>query len=158
MELRYDYLPRDEKIIRLVATWQFDAFGAHDRRASYTRTLGLLQERIESRRVPLCLVAWEGAEPVGTLSIIDDDLPTHPEWKPWLADLVVAPAHRGRGLGTALFKRAEEEFRRLGAGTGYLFTWDHEAMYTRLGWQTFLTEPYREDLVAIMKRDFKDRK
>ena len=154
MELRFKYLPRDEQVIRQVVDWQFAAFGSHDPHNTHARILHQVREWVESVRVPLCLVAYRGDEPVGTLSIIDDDMRTHPEFKPWIADLVVAPALRGQGIGTALFRRAEEEFKRLGVPTAYLFTWDHEPLYTRLGWQTFITEQYRDDQVAIMKRDF----
>lgn len=154
MELRFEYLPRDEKIIRQVADWLFAAFGSHDPQNTHSRILGQVRERVESDQAPLCLVAYRGDEPVGTLSIIDDDMRTRPEFKPWIADLVVAPDLRGQGIGTALFRRAEDEFRRLQVGTAYLFTWDHEQLYTRLGWKTFIREQYRDDQVAIMKREF----
>jgi len=154
VDLRFEYLPADETIIAQVADWLFEAFGRRQPDGSREKTRAEIVERIGRDQVPLCLIAYRGDEPVGTLSIIDDDMRTRPEWKPWLADLVVAPELRGQGIGTAMFQRAEEEFRRLGVPAGYLFTWDHESMYARLGWKTIVREQYRADLVAVMKREF----
>lgn len=154
MALAIKYLPNDEGLIRRVADWQWTEFGPHNPIATYAGILAQVRERVESRSIPICLVAFQDGTAVGTASIINDDLRTRPEFQPWLADLVVAPAHRNNGIGTALFRRAEEEFQRLHFPAAYLFTWDHEALYTRLGWTTFLKEQYRNDLVAVMKREF----
>ena len=154
MAIEIKYLPREEGLIRRVAAWMFTEFGPHNPEATSEGTLALVRERVESRRVPLCLVAFREGAPVGTASIFWDDMRTHPELQPWLGDLVVPPEHRRQGIGTALFQRAEEEFQRLHVKTGYLFTWDHEPLYLRLGWQTIKQERYRNDLVSIMKRDF----
>jgi GNAT superfamily N-acetyltransferase len=152
--LTIDFLSQEETLIRQVADWHHHEFGPHNPVANYETTLAQVRERVNSRVVPLCLVAYRGGTPVGTASIIGDDMPTRPEFAPWLADLVVPAALRRQGIGTALFRRAEQEFVRLGFKTGYLFTWDHEPMYTRLGWTTILKETYRNDLVAVMKREF----
>lgn len=154
MDLRFEYLSANEAVIAQVTEWLFDAFGRRQPDGSREKTRAEIIERTGRDQVPLCLVAFDGERPVATFSITDDDMRTRPEWKPWLADLVVAPELRGRGIGTAMFRRAEEEFRRLGAPAGYLFTWDHEPMYARLGWKTIVREQYRADQVAVMKRQF----
>jgi predicted N-acetyltransferase YhbS len=154
MTLTIEYLSSDPALVGTVGEMQYDAFKDHNLTATRESVLADLQPRVGSREVPLCLVAFQDGVPVGTVSIIGDDMPTRPEFKPWLADLVVAPAHRRQGLGTALFRRAEAEFQRLGLPIAYLFTWDHEPLYTRLGWTTILRETYRQDFVAVMKREF----
>jgi len=56
----------------------------------------------------------------------------------WLevAVLWVDEAHRGRGLGEALMRRAEAEARRRGCTAARLSTWDFQALgfYQRLGY------------------------
>jgi ribosomal protein S18 acetylase RimI-like enzyme len=56
----------------------------------------------------------------------------------WLeiAALWIDEAHRGRGLGEALTRRAEAEARRRGCAAARLSTWDFQALgfYQRLGY------------------------
>jgi predicted N-acetyltransferase YhbS len=83
-------------------------------------------------RVPLCLVALHGGEPVGVVNLVDNDDAQHVEWTPWLAGLVVVPEWRGRGVGTALVTALLQQARALGCPRVYLGT-DGPGFYARLG-------------------------
>jgi amino-acid N-acetyltransferase len=52
-----------------------------------------------------------------------------------LRSLVVAPAERGRGTGSALVSRAEQAARDAGSGTIYLLTTTAETFFASRGYQ-----------------------
>ncbi|MCL2629621.1 MAG: GNAT family N-acetyltransferase [Alphaproteobacteria bacterium] len=52
--------------------------------------------------IPQTLIAVEGDELVGTVSLWYNDLKTRQDLSPWMAALYVKPSHRRRGIGRAL--------------------------------------------------------
>jgi N-acetylglutamate synthase-like GNAT family acetyltransferase len=48
---------------------------------------------------------------------------------PWLASVLVAPAYRRRGVGSALAERVVEEARALAVETLYLYTYDKSFLF-----------------------------
>ncbi len=66
-------------------------------------------------RIPLAVVAIDAAGTVaGTAALKPESVASHRHLGPWLAALVVAPAHRGRNIGATLVAAVEDEARRLG--------------------------------------------
>jgi len=92
----------------------------------------LLRQAADPDRIPLCLVALGGDQVLGTVNLIANDDEARPHLAPWLAALIVAPAFRGRGVGTALVQRVLSEAARLDYKTVYLGT-DAPAFYQKLG-------------------------
>jgi predicted N-acetyltransferase YhbS len=82
--------------------------------------------------LPLCLVALQGDEAIGTVNLVASDGDSHPEWAPWLAGMVVARGWRGQGVGSTLVLALLREARRLGIRQLYFGT-DAPGFYTRLG-------------------------
>ena len=65
--------------------------------------------------LPRCLVAVDGAGgPLGTAALKADGLGSDHFEGPWLAALLVIPAHRRHGIGRGLIAAVEGEARRLG--------------------------------------------
>ena len=110
--------------------------------------------RAHTRRdgVPITFLALDDGVPVGTASLIADDLEMRPELTPWLASLYVVPARRGSGLGTLLLKHAVEAARGFGIGTLYLYTPGQEAFYRRLGWEFLEAAHFRGRAITIMRQ------
>ena len=52
--------------------------------------------------IPTTLVAVKGGEPVGSVSLLEQDLAGWEHLTPWLASLYVRSDHRGRGIGKQL--------------------------------------------------------
>lgn len=93
---------------------------------------------------------------VGSVSIIARDLATRPELTPWLANVFVAPAHRGQGIAAALIKHAMTAARAAGLRTLYLFTPGTESFYRKLGWSLLSREQYQGHEVAVMEARLND--
>ena len=84
---------------------------------------------------PFVYVAWLEGELAGTASLVaDDELPGATEPGPWLAAMYVHPATRRQGVANALLSHVEDEARRIGASTVYLYTHDQREWNSRHGW------------------------
>ena len=87
---------------------------------------------------------------VGIASVVPHDLPTHPERGPWLANVLVQPPWRRRGIGQALVRHVMEYTRAL-APTLYLYTYDQADLYQRLGWNMVQQDQYVGRPITIMQ-------
>ena len=110
--------------------------------------------RAHTRRdgVPITFLALDGDMPVGTTSLIADDLEMRPDLTPWFASLYVIPSQRGRGLGTMLVRHAVHMARTFGIETLYLYTPGQETFYRRLGWEFVETTEFRSHAITIMRQ------
>ena len=110
--------------------------------------------RAHTRRdgVPITFLALDGGVPVGTVSLIADDLEMRPELTPWLASLYVVPARRASGLGTMLAQHAVEAARGFGIDLLYLYTPGQEAFYRRLGWEFLEAAHFCGRAITIMRQ------
>lgn len=114
------YLPKDDGLIKTVATWLYNEFGHINPGASLERAITRLSARAESLEVPLTVVAFnfEGA-PIGTASLFEENMDTRADLTPWLASVYVIPEERGKRIGVALCERIKDEMVRLGFNRAY---------------------------------------
>ena len=110
--------------------------------------------RAKTRRdgIPITFLALEDDAPVGTVSLLADDLESRPELTPWLASLYVVPERRGNGLGKMLVRHAVGAARGFGIATLYLYTPGQAQFYARLGWEFLEATEFRGRAVTIMTR------
>lgn len=111
----------------------------------------------EARRegIPRAWVAFMDGEPAGSVSLVEHNMDTRPELSPWLAALWVRPEYRGRGVGTGLVGRCEEETRRLGVRRLHLYTEEASGFYAPLGWSVASQEEYEGESVVVMTRELR---
>ena len=102
--------------------------------------------------LPATWVALAEGRPLGSASLVAQDMDTRPGFTPWLATVFVEPVHRGRGIGGALVRRVGEEAGRFGYRDLYLFTPDRAAWYGGFGWEELETVSYRGSPVVVMKK------
>jgi GNAT superfamily N-acetyltransferase len=96
---------------------------------------GRLCENMNAEPIPIALVAHDGAEFLGTASVIASDLEERPHYTPWVAAVWVEPHARSRGVGGALVKRATRDCFALGIARAYLCARPAlTGFYERLGW------------------------
>ena len=101
-------------------------------------------------RIPIAFVALDRNEPVGHVSLVEQNMMSHPELSPWLAGTLVHPSRRGEGIGTALVKHAVSRAAELGVATLYLYTERARGLYERLGWLHLWDEVYEGERVALL--------
>lgn len=102
------------------------------------------------QRLPIALVAVDGQTPVGHVSLVEQNMSSHPELSPWLAGTLVHPARRGEGIGTALAQQAVSRATQLGVAALYLYTERARGFYERLGWRHLWDERYERQTVAVL--------
>jgi GNAT superfamily N-acetyltransferase len=92
--------------------------------------------------------------PVGTASLVANDLPSRPDLTPWLASVLVRPQFRGRGYSAPLVRHVEGA-AAASATVLWLYTWSAEQVYARLGWERVGLErdTDRNIEVVLMRRN-----
>ena len=153
--LSIGYLDERPDLLPTVAGWLHGEWG-HLPGASLDRRLLQLEAQRRRGAVPCAFVACEGRSPVGTASLVESDMRSHPEWTPWLAAVYVVPEARGRGIGSGLSIRAAEVAAALGFRRLFLFTPTQQRLYARLGWREIASELYNTRQVSVMVRDLGD--
>lgn len=95
--------------------------------------------------------AGDLGELVGSVSLVDDDLPEYPHIRPWLASLYVIPAFRGAGVGRLLVDACTCAARASGFGECHLFTAGQEDFYARQGWEVTERIDYHGHAGTLMR-------
>jgi len=139
----------------MIAKWQYDQWG-------YLHPDQTLDDRIEKLKalthcseIPTTVIAFYNQEVIGSASLVEYDMGTHKEWSPWLACVIVNSKFRSKGVGTAMVQRIIDEAKLLKVKKVYLYTFDKQKFYTRLGWELIMNDFYREYQVAIMERQIR---
>jgi N-acetylglutamate synthase-like GNAT family acetyltransferase len=148
--MRIEYLADQPEALRRLAEWKHQEWG-HLRPGD---TVEKRQARIAATsnrsQIPLTVVALEGEEVLGCASLIDHDMETRMELKPWLAGVYVGERYRRRGIGAELVRRIMSEAGKLKVLLLYLYTVDSERFYAALGWTLLERTSYLDHDVVIM--------
>lgn len=145
-------LTPDSPHVETVAIWQHEAWGHFNPTLDFAGRCDVVRRDCGEGGVPRVFVAMAGERPVGTASLVVDDMEVRPDLMPWLASVFVLPEWRGQGIASRLVRRVEEEARAAGIETFYLYTPDQQALYRRLGWEDRETLHYRGEEVTVMRR------
>ena len=149
--IQIDYMPDDPAVIQRVAEWHQKEW-SHLNPWSLEERIRFMQGQGAQKTIPLTVLAWEDGQPVASASLLTHDMDIHPEWFPWLASVYVQSEMRGRGLGSLVVERIEQEARRLGLARFFLYTPDRASFYKRMGWNTLEEINYKGVDVTIMDR------
>lgn len=138
----------------IVARWHWEEWGHVDPEGSLQSWTDRLSERNHSDRIPATFAVFnDDDEPIGSVTLVDNDMHSHPELGPWLAGLFVLPTYRNQGLGSELTFHAIREARRFGATRLYLHTATATRLYEKLGWCRLFREVYEGEEVDVMAYD-----
>jgi len=123
-------------LVETVCAWHWHAFADGVETGQRAAWLGRLRQRCSRDAIPFTLVAQVGGEPVGCLTVCDDDAdPRYANAGPWLSGMVVVPRARNLGVGRALLLAAAERARALGARELWLHTGEAARFYERCGYR-----------------------
>ncbi|MEA2580093.1 MAG: hypothetical protein QOE83_985 [Actinomycetota bacterium] len=137
-------------LIDVTVAWQMAEWDPDGDVSRWTRDR---TEEAQMAGLPCAWVAFSDETAVGSVSFVENDMDTRLDLSPWLAALFVIPSHRGRGIGTALIRRCEQEAWSVGANCLYLHTTTAQDLYERLGWVTLGEEAYEDGSVMLMVRE-----
>ena len=86
--------------------------------------------------LPTTMIALEGDDLRGSVSVVFDDLPGAQDLNPWVASLYVLPKYRGQGVGGFLLNQVSCLLQRNQVQKAYLFTEKSQSFFRRYGWRT----------------------
>lgn len=135
-----------------VAEWLLDAF-RFDLSPSHDELVAkLLAQKAPSEET---FILFADDVPVGTASLVTNDLPSRPDLTPWLASVLVRPQFRGKGYSAPLVRHVEAAATASAFQDLWLYTWSAETLYARLGWERVgLERDSDKNLeVVLMKRE-----
>jgi GNAT superfamily N-acetyltransferase len=136
----------------VVAAWLWESF-ARARGRSFEETLETVLASVTASSMPRTFVLLIDDRPVGTASLTAQDLEERPDLTPWLADVFVEPGSRRQGLAARLIAAVEDECRKTGIATLWLYTRTAENVYTRAGWRKVETVARNSKSYALMRRE-----
>jgi len=156
--MHISYLAEYSHLIPTLAKWHHAEWAHLNPGDTVEARISRMQRLLAKEQVPTAFVALEGETLLGSASLIDNDMDTRKDLRPWLASVYVAPEFRDRGVGSALVQRVVDEARALGVETLYLFTPDRESLYARMGWKVIERTEYRGEQVVVMELPISTRK
>jgi predicted N-acetyltransferase YhbS len=149
--MHIDYLGAHVELVPQIAAWEFEEWGGLVPGDTVEKRLERLKGRLNVNEVPMTLIALSGTVPVGTVAVVESDLPGREDLGPWLANLLVPQELRRQGIGSALARRAIVVAAELGHDDLFLFAWEHHDFYQALGWETFDVAEYAGREVSLMR-------
>jgi GNAT superfamily N-acetyltransferase len=142
------------ELVPTLAHWHWSEWETEDPQGTPEKWAERLARRTRRDGIPTTFVALSsplsGGQLLGSASLVEHDLPPRPDLTPWLAGVYVAPAWRGRGVGSALVRRAVAFAAALGIPRLYLHTSTAEHLYAALGWEVLERCQYAGQDMAIM--------
>ncbi len=130
-EMKIELLADHREVIPFLTDWYLlewePYYGIH----GPGNAQGDLELRCNHEEIPIGLVAIEGDQVCGTISL---DLDTATNLTPSMVGLLIGRDYRRRGIGTALLKSAEELARSLGYRRVYMSTTVLGNLLQRMGW------------------------
>lgn len=144
------YLADHPQHIPTVATWQYEEWGHLNPGDSVAGRIARLQQHTGRPGIPTTLIAITAGTIMGTASLVQNDLTSHPHLSPFMASVYVAPAFRRQGIATALVHRAIAVATELGMAELYLITADQQRLYAAIGWRPLEQVAYRGESVTLM--------
>ncbi|HVB74742.1 MAG TPA: GNAT family N-acetyltransferase [Ktedonobacteraceae bacterium] len=138
------------ELVDLIAQWHFAEWGHLDPRGTLAGWTEGLRRRTNREQIPTTYVALEGNEPLGSVTLVEHDMRTHPDLSPWLAGVYVTSERRHQGIGSLLVRHAVHQAAQMGVTRLYLYTHSARAFYTKLGWRFLEEDVYEGQPVAIM--------
>jgi len=153
VKIRIEPLADHLDLVDTVVGWHWREWSHGDADASLDDWRARLVERSNRDRVPFTLIAFADAEPVGCVSVCDDDLDARfAGHGPWLSGMLVVGVARNRGVGRELLRVAELLARKFGASELWLYTSEAPAFYERCGWIVVSPKQRLQD-TTVMRRD-----
>ena len=142
------------EVISTICRWHHEEWAYLNPGRPFSNRLDEMQEHLEGKAVPNTYVAFEDGVPVGSASVLENDMPDSPEKSaltPWLASVYVLADHRHKKIGRMLVQKIMDHVAAAGIERFYLYTPDREHFYLKMGWQTIEKMKYHGADITLMQ-------
>lgn len=137
----------------LLVTWFYKQWGRPGSSITPEKIELGLQMRMNRDQMPITYVYMIEDYLIGSFSLKIREMETHPQYVNWLGSVYVRVEYRRKGIGSWLVREAEAAGYKFGIKQLFLYTYDQEAFYTRMGWRTIEHPQYHHRTVAVMTRE-----
>ena len=135
MKIRSELLAPDAEVLETVVRWHWHEWSANDG-LDLDTWRSRLRTRTRPDGIPFTLVARIDDDPVGCLTVCDDDADSRFAANgPWLSGMFVVGAARNLGVGRRLLRDAASRARRFGVTQLWLRTGEAAQFYERCGYR-----------------------
>lgn len=149
-KLIFDHLTNHPQHIPLIAQWHQSEWQHISPHMTTESRIKQYSQYSNMPAIPSCILALVNGEPVGSASLVESDMETHPHLQPWLASVFVTKQYRRQGIATQLIQHCIDNASQLGVETLYLFTPDQANFYQKRGWKPIESCLYNNERVDIM--------
>ena len=124
----------ENNIFPKVVEWNYNWWGKKEGK-SIEEIRYLFEHSICKDRLPQTFVALVDGEPAGMYQLsMTDDLYGRPDIYPWMINVYVDEAYRGKHICKALMNTVLEKAKEAGLDELYLYT-SHVGLYEKYGWE-----------------------
>lgn len=117
-----------------VVSWNYNWWGKKNGE-SLEKLTYLFEHSICKDGLPQTFVAMDEGVPVGMYQLsMTDDLYGRPDIYPWLINVYVDEAHRGKNICRFLMETVPQKAKEAGIKKLYLYT-SHVGLYEKFGWE-----------------------
>ena len=141
-------------IFEKLVSWNYEWWGKKTGK-SIDAVRCYMAHSVNAEKLPQTFVAIDNGEAVGMYQLsMNDDLFGRPDVYPWLINVYVDEAHRGKQICRILMETVLENAKKTGIETLYLYT-SHVGLYEKFGWEflefvdTFETGAEKERLYRL---------
>ncbi len=150
--IRIDLLADHRDWIQRLSGWHFAAWGGFFPQWTASWLAWELSTSARRDGRPISWVAVAGDQPIGTVSLFDDDIPGYRDHGPWIANVYVDAPWRRHGIGRRLMDHAMAAAHAQGVERCHLFTHDQITWYEHLGWERVARPTCFGKTVQVMAR------
>ena len=158
--LRVQPLVQVQECFALIAGWHHQECARQGLTSSLSLRQARLKSHLESQTIPQTLVAFDGDEVVGCVSLIhyrasSSNSSTNGELSPvWLSNLFVRETLRRQGIGEFLINAALMYAKDVGCAELWLSAVDYTDYYQKRGWKIIRQTRLGGRVVNVMKLRF----
>ena len=136
----------------VVARWYFAEWAYISNAASVDVVQAALERYLNTDRIPLMVVAVDGADVIGAATLRYNNMRHYPEKEHWLGGVYVSADHRNKGVATQLIRRIIALAEVLDVKVLHLLTEDLSGgLYSKLGWQPIERLQYLDHEFLVME-------
>jgi len=151
-EIKLDFLRNHPYHLPVIARWCASEWPEYYNDGCYESACQYHLTTLQYNTIPCGMLALSGDLPIGTISLLEEDMSIRPQYGPWLGCLYVDRQYRGRGVAHSLINFATEHARSIRLKELYAWTHQMGAFMQRLEWQEIERVDFLGAEAVILKR------